>query len=56
MRRDDDLELEWAREREMIKIEQMWEGEPELPADHPDNLPEPAPEPGPEVDARPTDD
>ena len=40
MRRDDDLELEWHREREIIKIEQMWDGEPELPPDHPDNLPE----------------
>ena len=38
MRRDDDAELEWQREREIIKIEQMWEGEPELPTDHPDNM------------------
>ena len=37
MRRDDDLELEWQREREIIKIEQMWEGEPEIPPDHPDH-------------------
>jgi hypothetical protein len=37
MRRDDDAELEWHREREINKIEQMWEGEPELPPDHPDN-------------------
>jgi hypothetical protein len=37
MRRDDDLELEWHREREIAKIEQMWEGEPELPPEHPDN-------------------
>jgi hypothetical protein len=44
MRRDDDLELEWHREREIIKIEQMWEGEPQLPADHPDNLPGPSPD------------
>ncbi|HYH90157.1 MAG TPA: hypothetical protein VEX67_13045 [Solirubrobacteraceae bacterium] len=36
-RRDDDLELEWRREREIIKIEQMWEGEPEIPPDHPDH-------------------
>jgi len=38
MRRDDDLELEWHREREIAKIEQMWEGEPELPPEHPDQL------------------
>lgn len=37
-RRDSDAELEWHREREISKIEQMWEGEPELPPDHPDNL------------------
>jgi hypothetical protein len=36
MRRDDDLELQWHREREIARIEQMWEGEPELPSDHPD--------------------
>jgi hypothetical protein len=36
MRRDDDLELEWHREREIAKIEQMWEGEPELPREHPE--------------------
>ena len=35
-KRDDDLELEWAREREMLRMEQMWDGEPEIPADHPD--------------------
>ncbi len=38
MRRDDDLELEWLREREITRIEQMWEGEPQLPPEHPDNL------------------
>jgi hypothetical protein len=49
--RDNDAELEWHREREIIKIEQMWEGEPDLPAEHPDNLPEPEPEPEGEDDA-----
>lgn len=39
MRRDDDAELEWHREREIARIEEIWEGEPELPAEHPDNLP-----------------
>ncbi len=39
-KRDDDAELEWQREREISRIEQMWEGEPQLPADHPDNLSE----------------
>jgi hypothetical protein len=39
-RRDDDAELRWKREREISKIEQMWEGEPELPEHHPDNPPE----------------
>ncbi|MDP8967405.1 MAG: hypothetical protein M3N04_02285 [Actinomycetota bacterium] len=39
-KRYDDAELEWHREREISRIEQMWEGEPQLPADHPDNLPE----------------
>jgi hypothetical protein len=38
MRRDDHAELEWHREREISKIEQMWMGQPELPADHPDRL------------------
>jgi len=37
-RRDDDLELEWHREREIIKIEQMREGEPEIPAITPTTL------------------
>ena len=37
--RDNDNELAWHREREISKIEQMWEGEPELPPDHPDNAP-----------------
>ncbi len=36
MRRDDDAELEWQREREISKIEEMWAGEPQLPPDHPD--------------------
>ena len=35
-KRDDDAELEWQREREISKIEQMWEGEPKLPPGHPD--------------------
>ena len=38
--RDNDAELEWHREREISKIEQMWDGEPDLPAEHPDHLPE----------------
>ncbi len=38
MRRDDDAELAWHREREISRIEEMWEGEPQLPADHPDNI------------------
>ena len=37
--RDNDDELAWHREREISKMEQMWEGEPELPPDHPDNAP-----------------
>lgn len=37
MRRDDDAELEWHRERELSKIEEMWDGEPQLPPDHPDS-------------------
>ena len=36
-RRDDDAELEWHREREISRIEQMWEGDPQLPPQHPDN-------------------
>lgn len=43
VRRDDDAELEWRRQREISRIEQMWEGEPQLPADHPDH-PETQPE------------
>ncbi len=38
MRRDDDAELDWQREREIARIEEMWEGEPRLPADHPENI------------------
>lgn len=38
MRRDDDLELQWMREREIVRMERMWEGEPELPPQHPDHL------------------
>ena len=37
--RDNDAELEWHREREISRIQQMWEGEPELPEEHPDRLP-----------------
>lgn len=42
MRRDDDAELEWHREREISRMQQMWESEPqvELPPDHPERLPE----------------
>lgn len=39
VRRDDVAELEWQREREISRMERMWEGEPELPDDHPDRLP-----------------
>jgi hypothetical protein len=35
--RDNDEELAWHREREISRMEQMWEGEPQLPAEHPDN-------------------
>ncbi len=39
-RHDDDAELAWHREREISKIEQMWDGsDPELPPGHPDNEP-----------------
>jgi hypothetical protein len=37
--RDDDAELAWHREREISRIEEMWDppsGKPELPPDHPD--------------------
>jgi hypothetical protein len=37
--RDNDAELAWLREREISRIEQMWEAdEPKLPAEHPDEL------------------
>ena len=36
---DSDAALAWQRERELSRIERMWEGEPQLPADHHDNLP-----------------
>jgi len=39
-KRDDDAELEWSREREISRIEQMWDGKPQLPEGHPDNLPD----------------
>ncbi|MDP2712635.1 MAG: hypothetical protein Q8O56_15580 [Solirubrobacteraceae bacterium] len=41
-RRDDEAELAWQREREISRIEEMWDGkpEPELPPDHPERLPE----------------
>lgn len=35
--RDNDAELAWHREREISRMEQMWEGEPRLPGQHPDN-------------------
>ena len=35
MRRDDDLELEWGRQREIAKIEEMWESEPAIAAGSP---------------------
>ena len=38
-KRDNDDELAWHRAREISKMEQMWEGEPDLPPDHPDNAP-----------------
>jgi hypothetical protein len=38
--RDSDAELQWKREREISRIEHMWEDEPELPEHHPDNLSE----------------
>ncbi len=37
--RDTDAALAWRRDREISKIERMWEGDPQLPEDHPDNLP-----------------
>ena len=36
-KRDDEAELQWRREREISRIEEMWEGRPELPPDHPDH-------------------
>jgi hypothetical protein len=36
-RRDDDAELEWHREREISRMQQMWDKGPELPPEHPDN-------------------
>jgi hypothetical protein len=36
-RRDDDLDLQWQRDREISKIEKMWGGQPELSADHPEH-------------------
>jgi hypothetical protein len=38
-KRDDETELEWQRQREISKIEEMWEGEPQLPDAHPDKPP-----------------
>ncbi|MFP5362051.1 MAG: hypothetical protein ACLGI5_04920 [Thermoleophilia bacterium] len=40
-RRDDDAELAWHREREISRIEQMWEGEAQLPEQHPDRAAQP---------------
>lgn len=39
-RRDDDTELRWHREREIARIEEMWEGKPVIPPGHPDELPD----------------
>ena len=38
-RRFDERDLEWRREAEISRMEQMMEGEPQLPDDHPDNMP-----------------
>ena len=40
VKHDDDAELEWHREREISRLEQMWEGRPRLPEQHPDRPPE----------------
>jgi hypothetical protein len=38
--RDNEAELAWRREREINRIEQMWEADgPQLPPEHPDGLP-----------------
>ena len=36
VKRDDEAELEWQREREISRMEQMWDGTPQLPEQHPD--------------------
>jgi hypothetical protein len=38
--RDNDEELAWQREREISRMEQMWDGQPQLPARHPHNRPD----------------
>ena len=38
--RDSERWLEWEREREISKMEKMWQGEPKLPPGHPDALAE----------------
>jgi hypothetical protein len=43
--RDTDAAFAWRRDREISRIERMWEGEPQLPEDHPDQLPEEHPPP-----------
>ena len=53
-RRDDDLELEWHREREISRIEEMWDGRPQLPPEHPDHIESPAADAA-EGDAPPDD-
>ncbi|MEA2195141.1 MAG: hypothetical protein QOG42_1575 [Solirubrobacteraceae bacterium] len=35
-RRDDDLDLEWQRDREISRIEKMWHGDRQVPPGHPD--------------------
>jgi hypothetical protein len=45
-RRDDDTELAWHREREISRIEEMWDppaAKPQLPRDHPHAEQEPGP-------------
>ncbi|HEV2785658.1 MAG TPA: hypothetical protein VGV67_04660 [Solirubrobacteraceae bacterium] len=37
-RRFDERDLEWRRDAEISRMERMMEGEPDLPADHPDNV------------------
>jgi hypothetical protein len=55
VRRDDDRELEWHREREISRFEEMWDGRPKRRDDQRDDVPEAGPDRDPGAGAPPAE-